>query len=256
MELRGRAALVTGGAGGLGTATCRHLVALGMRVVVFNRTLDKAEALAAELGPDAVAAGGDANDDEAVQAAVDAACALGPLSLSVYAAGGWDGGGRTVARDGTPHDAQEFAATMAMNAFGTFNVARLAAAAMRTNEPNADGERGVIVNTSSIAGVEGQAGQVAYAAAKAAIMGMTLPMARDLAPLGIRVVTVAPGIMDTHLMEVVPDPIRDRLVGETVFPKRMGYPSEFALMVESIATNPYLNGGIIRLDGGLRMPPQ
>jgi len=145
---------------------------------------------------------------------------------------------------------------MEMNAFGTFNVSRLAAAAMADNEPDDDGQRGVIVNTGSIAGLEGQTGQLAYAAAKAAILGMTLPMARDLAPIGVRVCAIAPGTMGTPLMLSVPEATKDKLVESIVFPKRMGRPEEFALLVESIARNPYLNGEIIRLDGALRFPPK
>jgi NAD(P)-dependent dehydrogenase (short-subunit alcohol dehydrogenase family) len=145
---------------------------------------------------------------------------------------------------------------MEVNAFGTFNVSRLTAAAMADNQPDADGQRGVIVNTGSIAGMEGQTGQIAYAAAKAAILGMTLPMARDLAPLGIRVCAIAPGTMGTALMLDVPEPARDKLVESIVFPQRMGKPEEYALLVESIVRNPYLNGENIRLDGALRFPPR
>jgi NAD(P)-dependent dehydrogenase (short-subunit alcohol dehydrogenase family) len=145
---------------------------------------------------------------------------------------------------------------MDMNALGTFNVTRLAAAAMAANAPDTEGERGVVVNTASIAGLEGQTGQLAYAAAKAAIIGMTLPMARDLAPVGIRVCAIAPGTMGTPLMQSVSDQVRDHLVENIMFPKRMGRPEEFALLVESIARNPYLNGEVIRLDGALRFPPK
>ena len=145
---------------------------------------------------------------------------------------------------------------MDMNAIGTFNVTRLACAAMATNEPNDDGERGVVVNTASIAGLEGQTGQVAYGAAKAAILGMTLPMARDLAPLGIRVCAIAPGTMGTPLLMGAPESITAPLVENIIFPKRMGKPDEFALLVESIAINPYLNGENIRLDAALRFPPK
>ena len=145
---------------------------------------------------------------------------------------------------------------MEMNAFGTFNVSRLAAAAMAANDPDEHGQRGVVVNTASIAGMEGQTGQLAYGAAKAAIIGMTLPMARDLAPLGIRVCAIAPGTMGTPLMLSTSDEFRAHLEASIVFPKRMGRPEEFALLVESIATNPYLNGEVIRLDGALRFPPK
>jgi NAD(P)-dependent dehydrogenase (short-subunit alcohol dehydrogenase family) len=254
MELEGRSAIVTGGAGGLGAATVRHLVALDVGVAIFDRDADRAGELAKELGDRAVATDGDVNDDDDVAAAIEAAQSLGPLSLVVNVAGGGLGGGRTVGRGGTIHDKESFESTMAMNAFGTFNVSRLAAAAMADNEPDADGQRGVIVNTASIAGLEGQTGQIAYAAAKAAVLGMTLPMARDLAPIGVRVCAIAPGTMGTPLMLGVPDAIKEKLVENIVFPPRMGRPEEFALLVESIARNPYLNGEVIRLDGALRFP--
>jgi NAD(P)-dependent dehydrogenase (short-subunit alcohol dehydrogenase family) len=254
VNLEGRSAIVTGGAGGLGSAVVRRLVPNGMRVVVFDRDGERAGDVAKELGESARAVGGDVNDDEAVGAAIDASSEMGPLSLVVNVAGGGVGGGRTVGRDGTPHDKTSFIKTMEMNAFGTFNVSRLAAAAMARHEPDEDGQRGVIVNTASIAGLEGQTGQLSYAAAKAAILGMTLPLARDLAPLGIRVCSIAPGTMGTPVMLGVREEVKEHLVKEIVFPRRMGRPEEFALLVESIATNPYLNGENIRLDGALRFP--
>ena len=256
MNLDGRSALVTGGAGGLGAATVRHLVALGLGVAIFDRDTERGQALAAELGDRAVAFGGDVNDDAAVGAAIAGAGSVGVLSLVVNVAGGATGGGRTLGRDGTPHDKLVFTGTMEMNAVGTFNVTRLAAAAMAANEPDADGQRGVVVNTASIAGIEGQTGQLAYAAAKAAILGMTLPLARDLAAVGIRVCAIAPGTMGTPIMLSVPEAMRDNLVSSIIFPKRMGRPEEFALLVESIARNPYLNGENVRLDGALRFPPK
>src|SRR5918998_716686 len=217
MDFNGRSALVTGGAGGLG---------------------------------------GDVNDDGDVGAAIEAAQSVGTFSLVVNVAGGATGGGRTVGRDGTPHDKAVFVDTMAMNAFGTFNVTRLSAAAIAANEPDEHGQRGVVVNTASIAGIEGQTGQLAYAAAKGAILGMTLPLARDLGDLGIRVCAIAPGTMGTPIMLSVPDQVKEQLEKNIVFPKRMGRPEEFALLVESIARNPYLNGENIRLDGALRFPPK
>jgi NAD(P)-dependent dehydrogenase (short-subunit alcohol dehydrogenase family) len=256
MDLDGRSALVTGGAGGLGAATVRHLVDLGLGVAIFDRDGERATTLAKELGDRTVAAAGDVNDDDDVAAAIDAAGSLGTFSLVVNIAGGATGGGRTVGRDGTPHDKAVFVDTMAMNAFGTFNVTRLSAAAMAANDPDEHGQRGVVVNTASIAGIEGQTGQLAYAAAKAAILGMTLPLARDLSAVGIRVCAIAPGTMGTPIMLGVPEQMRDHLVGSIVFPKRMGRPEEFALLVESIARNPYLNGENIRLDGALRFPPK
>jgi NAD(P)-dependent dehydrogenase (short-subunit alcohol dehydrogenase family) len=256
MDLGGRSALVTGGAGGLGGATVRHLAGAGMGVTIFDRDVDRGKALAAELGDNANVAGGDVTDDDAVRSAIESAKELGTLSVVVNVAGGATGGGRTVGRDGTPHDKGVFESTMAMNAIGTFNVSRLAAAAMAANEPDDDGQRGVIVNTASIAGMEGQTGQLAYGAAKGAILAMTLPMARDLAAVGIRVCAIAPGTMGTPLMLSVNDELKAHLTASIVFPKRMGKPDEFALLVESIVRNPYLNGENIRLDGALRFPPK
>src|SRR5207245_2890325 len=216
----------------------------------------RAAELAKELGDAALAVAGDTTDDDDAGAAIEGARSLGVLSLLVNVACGGVGGGRTVGRDGTPHDKTSFVKTMEMNAFGTFNMTRLVAAAMANNEPDEDGQRGVVVNTASIAGIEGQTGQLAYGAAKAAILGMSLPMARDLAPIGVRVCAIAPGTMGTPIMLSVPDEVRDHLVKSIVFPRRMGRPEEFALLVESIARNPYLNGENIRLDGALRFPPK
>ncbi len=171
--------------------------------------------------------------------------------MLVNVAGGGVGGGRTVGRKG-PHDKDSFVTTMEMNAVGTFNATRLVAAAMGDTDPDDDGQRGVVVNTASIAGLEGKAGQVAYGAAKAAILGMTLPMARDLAPLGIRVCAIAPGTMGTPLMLGALEHLKEDPSDGIVFPKRMGHPEEFALLVDSIVRNPYLNGENIRLDGALR----
>jgi NAD(P)-dependent dehydrogenase (short-subunit alcohol dehydrogenase family) len=256
MDFNGRSALVTGGAGGLGGATVRHLAEQGLGVAIFDRDLDRAGELAKELGDTTVAVGGDVNDDDAVGAAIEAARSVGTFSLVVNVAGGATGGGRTVGRDGTPHDKSVFVDTMAMNATGTFNVTRLSAAAMAGNEPDEHGQRGVVVNTASIAGIEGQTGQLAYAAAKGAILGMTLPLARDLGAVGVRVCSIAPGTMGTPIMLSVPDEMQQKLTENIVFPKRMGRPEEFALLVESIARNPYLNGENIRLDGALRFPPK
>ncbi len=254
MEWQGRSAIVTGGAGGLGAATVRRLVDLGLKVAVFDLDADRAGLLAKELGAPAVAlgVGGDVNDDDAVGAAIEAARSLGPLSILVNVAGGGVGGGRTVRRGGVPHDKESFVKTMEMNAVGTFNASRLVAAAMGENEPDEDGQRGVVVNTASIAGMEGKSGQVAYGAAKAANLGMTLPMARDLAVIGVRVCAIAPGTMGTPLMLGALEHLKEDPAQGIVFPKRMGYPEEFALMVESIVRNPYLNGENIRLDGALR----
>jgi NAD(P)-dependent dehydrogenase (short-subunit alcohol dehydrogenase family) len=254
MQLNERSAIVTGGAGGLGAATVRRLTALGLQVVVFDRALDAGTALAEELGRGS-AVGGDINSDADVTTALDAAEALAPLAVLVNVAGG-GAGGRTLSRDGEPMDIEAFRFTVELNTVGTFNVTRLAAARMAKADPDENGQRGVVVNTASIAGYEGQTGQVAYGASKAAVLGMSLPLARDLAPVGIRVCAIAPGTMGTPLMESAPEALKEKLVENIIFPKRMGQPDEFARLVESIVTNPYLNGENIRLDGALRFPPK
>ena len=280
MEFAGVSAIVTGGAGGLGAAVVARFVALGASVVLVDRderrSLEVAEAVGGTgaVGGAAVGSGpgtvsvvvGDALDDETVHEAIDAARSLGRLSVLVNLAGGAVGGGSTVRGDATPHSQGSFVDTLMLNVAGTFNVARLVAAAMAhdagtmahdAGAASADGtevpERGVIINTASIAAFEGQRGQVAYAAAKAAIVGMTLPMARDLAPFGIRVCTIAPGPMATPVMERVLDKLEVDPAKGVVFPKRMGDPAEFALAVEMIVRNPYLNGETIRLDAALRL---
>jgi NAD(P)-dependent dehydrogenase (short-subunit alcohol dehydrogenase family) len=243
---------VTGGAGGLGAATVRRLVALGLSVAILDRDAARGAELAAQLGDRVVLAAGDVTDDADVANAIASAGALGPLSVLVNVAGGGVGGGPTL-RGSTPHDKAAFARTMDLNALGTFNVTRLVAAAMAEREPDRAGQRGVVVNTASVAGMEGQRGQVAYAASKAAILGMTLPMARDLAPLGIRVCAIAPGPMGTEAMVKLQDRLDEDPASGIVFPPRLGRPEEFALLVESILRNPYLNGENIRLDGALRL---
>ena len=252
MNLHGRSAIVTGGAGGLGSASVRRLNDLGLGVVVFDLDAERAGELADELGEGVVGVGGTTVDDADVAAAIDAARSLGPIAVLVNVAGGGVGGGRTVGRDGTPHSMDSFVKTLEMNATGTFNMTRYVCAAMGANDPDEDGQRGVVVNTASIAGMEGQSGQVAYGAAKAAILGMTLPMARDLAPMGIRVCAIAPGTMGTPVMLGALPHLKKDPTENIVFPKRMGRPEEFALLVESIVINPYLNGENIRLDGALR----
>ncbi|MGD0311535.1 MAG: SDR family NAD(P)-dependent oxidoreductase [Acidimicrobiales bacterium] len=249
-----RSAIVTGGAGGLGAATVRRLTGLGLQVVVFDRALDAGRALAEELGSGA-AVGGDITRDADVIAAIDTAAAMAPLAVVVNVAGGGMGG-RTLSRENEPLDIESFRATIELNTVGTFNVTRLAAARMASNEADEYGQRGVVVNTASIAGYEGQTGQVAYGASKAAVLGMSLPLARDLAPVGIRVCAIAPGTMGTPLMQSAPEALKEKLVESIIFPKRMGEPDEFALLVESIVVNPYLNGENIRLDGALRFPPK
>lgn len=255
MEIKGCSALVTGGASGLGEATVRRLVAAGAKAVIVDRNPDKGELLAKELGDAVVFAEADVSDPEQVQAAIDQAMSLAPLRIAVSCAGiGW--AQRTIGKDGSPHDLAMFQMVVNVNLIGTFNVMRLAASAMSKTEPLADNERGVVINTASVAAFDGQIGQISYSASKAGVVGMTLPAARDLAPAGVRVCTIAPGTMDTPMLAMMPDVQRQALVKDVQFPKRLGRADDFASLVEHIARNSYLNGETIRLDGGLRMPPK
>ena len=256
MKINGTAALVTGGAGGLGEATARRLAAGGALVTIFDRDLAKAEALAAALGPNARAVGGDVTSEADTLAAVEAAATDAPLGIVVACAGGARGGGRTVARDGTPHDLALFQDTVDLNLVGSFNTARIAAAQMAKQEPGEDNERGVIITTASIAGFEGQIGQVAYGAAKAGIIGMTIILARDLAAIGVRVNCIAPGTMGTSAWDLAPVEFREKLEAKVPFPSRFGEPDEFAALAEHMVTNRYLNGQVIRLDSAIRFDPK
>jgi NAD(P)-dependent dehydrogenase (short-subunit alcohol dehydrogenase family) len=252
MKLAGSVVLVTGAASGLGAATVRRLVAGGAKAVLVDRDEARGTAVAEELG--AVFAKADVTDPDQVQAALDAAGKLGPLRVAVSCAGvGW--AARTLDKTGKPHDLDLFKTVVGVNLVGTFNVLRLAAAAMAKTEPE-DGERGVIVNTASVAAFDGQIGQIAYAASKAGVAGMTLPAARDLAPAGIRVITIAPGIFDTPMLGALPAEKRAALASDVVFPKRLGDPAEYGALVAAIVENGYLNAETIRLDGALRMPPK
>lgn len=255
MDLNSSVALVTGGASGLGAATVKRLVAGGARAVIADLNEAKGNALVAELGDAAVFAKTDVTDAGQVQAAIDGAAKLGTLRIAVSCAGvGW--AARTVGRDGKPHDLDLFKTVIGINLVGTFNVLRLAAAAMSRNDPDTDGQRGVIVNTASVAAFEGQIGQIAYAASKGGVVAMTLPAARDLAKAGIRVNTIAPGLMDTPMLAQLPEDVRAALAASVVFPQRLGSVDDYAALAEHIATNPYLNGETIRLDGALRMAPK
>ncbi len=253
MRIEGAGALVAGGASGLGAATARALAGAGASVVVADLNAEKGEALAAEIGASFVEA--NVTDADAVAAAVErAAGAGGGLRVSVCCAGiGW---AERVAHKRGPHNLEYFSNVIAVNLIGSFNVLRLAAAAMSENEPDEEGERGVCVNTASIAAYDGQIGQVAYAASKGGIVGMTLPAARDMAGRGIRVMTIAPGLFDTPLLAALPQEARDALGAGIPFPSRLGRPEEYARMVLEIVANPMLNGETIRLDGALRMPPK
>lgn len=255
MELAGASAVVTGGASGLGEATTRRLVAGGAKVVILDRDQTKGEALAKELGDGAAYTPADVTSADDVAAAIAHADELAPLRVAVSCAGvGW--AGRVVARDGTPHDLDLFHTVLNINLVGTFNVLRLAAAAMARHEPSADGERGVVVNTASIAAFDGQIGQIAYAASKAGVVGLTLPAARDLAAVGVRVVTIAPGTFDTPMLALLPQEQRDLLAKGIPFPRRLGSPDDFAALVAHIVANDYINGETIRLDGAIRMGPK
>ena len=249
MQLDGIGALVAGGASGLGEATARELVARGARVTIADLNEERGEALAGELG--ATFAKADVTDEEELGAAVERA---GELRLAVSCAGiGW--AERTVTKEG-PAQLQPFETVVRVNLIGTFNVLRLAAAAMASNEPDDGGERGAVVMTASIAAFDGQIGQAAYSASKGGVAGLTLPAARDLARLGIRVCTIAPGLFDTPLLAGLPAETREALGAQVPFPPRLGRPEEYAQLACQIAENPMLNGETIRLDGALRMPPK
>ena len=254
MELNGIGALVAGGASGLGAATARELTARGARVAVVDRDGERAQALASEL-EGAVAHEADVTDEAAVEAAVSGAAeALGGLRMVVSCAGiGW--AERTVGKQG-PAQLQPFETVVRVNLIGTFNVLRLGAAAIADGEPGQDGERGVVVMTASIAAFDGQIGQTAYAASKGGVVGLTLPAARDLARVGIRVCTIAPGLFDTPLLAGLPEEARQALGAQIPFPSRLGVPEEYARLACHIAENPMLNGETIRLDGALRMAPR
>jgi len=253
MELNGISAIITGGASGLGAATARALGAQGVRVNVFDRNEDGAKSVAEEVGGNYAA--GDVTEPDDCQRAVDQAADGSVLRLAINCAGtGWVG--RVINRDGSPHDLSAFEFIQRLNVIGTFNVMTKAASAMAKTEPGADGERGLIVNTASVAAFDGQTGQLAYSASKGAIVGMTLPAARDLSVVGIRVMAIAPGLFDTPLLAMLPDDQRDALGQSVLFPKRLGVPAQYGQLVVEMAKNNYLNAEVIRLDGGIRMPPK
>jgi 3-hydroxyacyl-CoA dehydrogenase / 3-hydroxy-2-methylbutyryl-CoA dehydrogenase len=255
MEIQGSGALIVGGASGLGEATTRALHAGGAHVLIADLDDEKGQALASELGTGAQFVRADVSDPDQVQAAVESAAALpGGLKISVCCAGvGW--AEKTAGKRGA-HTLQPFETVIRINLIGTFNVLRLASAAMLENEPGDSGERGVCINTASIAAFDGQIGQVAYSASKSGIVGLTLPAARDLASTGVRVCTIAPGTFDTPLLAALPQETKDVLGMQVPFPSRLGRPAEFAALALHIAENEMLNGEVIRLDGALRMPPR
>jgi NAD(P)-dependent dehydrogenase (short-subunit alcohol dehydrogenase family) len=253
MNLSGAVALVTGGASGLGEATSRRLAKAGARVLIVDRDDQKGRAVAEAIG--GAYAKADVTSEAELSAAVAEASKLGALRVAVGCAGvGW--AARTLSKDGTPHALDLFHTVVSINLIGTFNMVRLCAAAMAKTDAVDTGERGLCVLTASAAAFDGQIGQAAYSASKGGVVGMTLPIARDLSPIGIRVVTIAPGTFDTPMMAMLPDAAKQALAANIPFPRRLGKPEEYAQLVQSIAENPYLNGETIRLDGALRMPPK
>lgn len=253
MDLRGVSAIVTGGASGLGAATVRRLAGSGAHVVIADLQDDKGAALAAEVNGTFHHV--DVRNDDEVAAAVGSASEAGPLRAVVNCAG-IGPPARTLNRDGTPHDMNHFRTVVDINLTGTFNTIRLAASAMAATDPLADGQRGAIVNTASVAAYDGQIGQAAYSASKGGIVGMTLPIARDLSSVGIRVNTIAPGIIDTPLLAGLPEPARMSLGEQVLFPKRLGQPEEFAELAFFLLTHDYMNAETVRMDGGIRMAPK
>jgi len=258
MDITGAAALVTGGASGLGEATARLLAGRGARVVVLDLDEERGRRVAEEIGGLFVRA--DVREAAPVIAAVDAAENLGPLRVLVNCAG-ISIPLRTIGRDGdyaSAHDLDTFQVVVGVNLIGTFNCTRLAATAMSRTEPDDDGQRGAILNTASVAAFDGQIGQAAYSASKGGIVGMTLPLARDLAVVGIRVNTIAPGLIDTPIYDKAPDPgaFKERLRRDVLFPPRLGRPEEFASLALELLTNPYMNAEVVRLDAGARLQPR
>jgi NAD(P)-dependent dehydrogenase (short-subunit alcohol dehydrogenase family) len=253
MQIEGSGAIVVGGASGLGEATARALASRGAQVTIADLNEEKGNALADEIGADFVKA--DVTKPDEVEAAVArAAQADGGLRISMHCAGvGW--AERTASSRG-PHQLQPFEIVIGVNLIGTFNAMRFAAKAMLDNEPNEEAERGVMVNTASIAAFDGQIGQLAYSASKGGVVGMTLPAARDLSRNGVRVCTIAPGLFDTPLLGALPEEQRNALGAGIPFPARLGRPDEYAALALHIAENSMLNGEVIRLDGALRMPPK
>jgi NAD(P)-dependent dehydrogenase (short-subunit alcohol dehydrogenase family) len=255
MEISGAAAIVSGGASGLGEATVRRLAAGGADVTILDFNAERGEALAKELGGATKFVQGDVTQADQVAAAVALAAEGAALRIAINCAGTGDAL-RTIARDGSPHPLERFMRVININLVGTFNCLTLAASAMSKTEPTTDGERGVIVNTASVAAFDGQIGQLAYSASKGGVVGLTLPAARDLSAVGVRVCTIAPGLMDTPLLGLLPAEAKTALGEGVLFPKRLGRPDEFAQLVLHIVQNSYLNGETIRFDGGLRMPPK
>jgi len=255
MKVSGTVALVTGGASGLGLATVKELLGAGGKVMIVDRPQSDGAAVATELGANAAFAGADVTSEAEVAAAVEQTIAhFGTVHINVNCAG-TGAAMKTTGRAG-PMPLEIFSKVIEINLIGTFNVLRLCATQMMKNTPNEDGERGVIVNTASVAAYDGQIGQAAYSASKAGVVGMTLPIARDLASIGVRICTIAPGTFDTPMLAMLPEPARNALAAQIPFPSRLGRPPEFAALARHIVENAVLNGETIRLDGALRMPPK
>ena len=255
MKVAGTVALVTGGASGLGAATVRELLGAGGKVMIVDRPQSDGATLAAELGANAGFAPADVTSDAEVAAAVQQTVErFGTIHINVNCAG--TGAAMKTTSKGGPMPLEIFAKVIEINLIGTFNTLRLCATQMAKNTPNPDGERGVIVNTASVAAFDGQIGQAAYSASKGGVVAMTLPIARDLASLGIRICTIAPGTFDTPMLAMMPDSMRQALAAQIPFPPRLGQPPEFAALARQIVENAMLNGETIRLDGALRMPPK
>ena len=255
MQVANKTFLVTGGCSGLGEACVRHFVSLDAHVIVADVNDSASETLLDELGDRAHFAHTDVTSPSEVQSAIDAAARNYGGLHGVVNCAGILGASRVVGRDG-PHDLELFTRVIEVNLIGTFNVLRLAAQVMSGNEPDADGERGVIVNTASVSAFEGQLGQAAYSASKGGVASMTLPIARELARVGIRIVAIAPGVFNTSMIANAPDAVRESLQSQAVFPARLGDPKEYAALAKHIVENGYLNAEVIRLDGALRMPPK
>ena len=255
MEIAGRTVLVSGGGSGLGAATARMVVEAGGSVVVADVDADRGKQVADGLGERARFVTADVTDQDSVGAAVAAAAEGDGGLYAAVSCAGIAPAERVLGRQG-PHSLAKFVGVIQDNLVGTFNLTRLAAEAMAGNEPLADGERGVIVNTASVAAFDGQIGQAAYSASKAGVAGMTLPVARELARVGIRVMAIAPGIFDTPMLAAMPDQVRDSLGAQVPFPSRLGHPEEYAALVRHIVENRMLNGEVIRLDGAIRMAPR
>lgn len=255
MQLAGSVAVITGGASGLGAATARLFVSAGARVALLDLNAEAGNALAAEFGSQGLFAKTDVTNSEDVQQALTQTQeTFGGLSIVVNCAG-IATAERVLSRQG-PLPLERFARVIQINVIGTFNVLRLAAAMMLQNTPNDDGERGVIINTASVAAFDGQIGQPAYAASKAAVAGMTLPIAREFASHGIRVMAIAPGVFETPMVAGLPEPAQQALAASIPFPRRLGRPDEYAALAQHIVENAMLNGETIRLDGALRMAPR